>query len=450
VPKNKNWLTFWHITIFYGGMKRKITETLVAWKGRKERMPLIVNGARQIGKTYSVNEFGRTEFGNVVYVNLERNVSARGIFEGDIAPARLLPLLEANTGERVVPGKTLVFLDEIQACERALTALKYFCEEMPEVHVIAAGSLLGVAVNRERYSFPVGKVAELTLQPLDFEEFLRAAGNPGLAGEIRAHFEKNEAMEEPLHALALDFYRKYLVTGGMPAVVKAFAETGSYIEAGNIQNNIYNEYVADMAKYADNATSVKIRACYNSIPAQLAKENRKFQYKIARRGGTAAIFGEAIEWLNFAGIVLKCRKITQGSAPVAVYEYPPDFKLYMGDVGMLAARSQLPAALLLAGGGGAGAFLGAFTENYVAQALATAGRPLYYWTNDNQGEVDFVLQLAEGVVPVEVKSGLNTRSRSLMIFARQYKCPFAIRVSQKNFGFENNIKSVPLYAVFCI
>ena len=431
-------------------MKRKISEQLTAWKNKIDRKPLIVNGARQIGKTYSINDFGKSEFASMVTINLEQNAPARAIFDGDIAPSALVPLLEAQTNQRIKPGETLLFLDEIQACERALTSLKYFCEMAPEYHVVAAGSLLGVALNRGQFSFPVGKVNELHLHPFDFEEFLWAFDRGQLAATIRAHFEENKPLDAPLHALALDYYKKYLVTGGMPAAVKALAQTGSYLEVAAAQSVIHNDTIADMAKYAGKTAGVKIRACYNSIPAQLAKENRKFQYKVAQKGGSAAVFGESIEWLHFAGVVLKCQRITQGEIPLAVHSYLPDFKLYMADTGMLTMKSQIPVSLLLAENNEANTFLGAFTENYVAQALAASGKSLWYWKNDNQGEVDFVLQLDGNAVPVEVKRGLNTRSRSLLSFARQYNCPHAMRISQKNFGFENGIKSVPLHAVFCI
>jgi predicted AAA+ superfamily ATPase len=271
-----------------------------------------------------------------------------------------------------------------------------------------------------------------------------------LAEEIKNHFAASEAIDKSAHRLALEYLKKYLVTGGMPAAVKSLIETESFIEVANVQTDIHNEYVADMAKYANAATSIKIRACYNSIPAQLAKENRKFQYKMVQKGGTATIFGESIEWLNFAGTILKCQKITEGNVPIAVYQYFPDFKLYMADVGMLALKSQIPVSLLLAEGNEGNNFMGAFTENYVAQALTANKIPLFYWKNDNTAEVDFVLQKGIDVIPVEVKRGVNTRSKSMNIFAKQYKCPYAIRISQKNFGFENGIKSVPLYAVFCI
>jgi predicted AAA+ superfamily ATPase len=431
-------------------MKRKIISELLAWKKNKNRKPLVLNGARQVGKTYSLEIFANENFDNVIYLNMEMETTLRDFLDGDISPKVIIQYLELTKKQQITKDKTLIFFDEIQACERALTSLKYFCEQAPEYYVAAAGSLLGVTVNREKFSFPVGKVDELYMFPLDFEEFLWALGYENLAEEIKNHFENDEPMNMALHKLALDLYKKYLVVGGMPAVVNKFIETESFLSAQIIQNDIFNEYTSDMSKYADTTTGVKIRACYNSIPAQLAKENRKFQYKIVLKGGTATIFGESIEWLNFAGTVLKCQKITEGNIPIAVYAYFPDFKLYMSDVGLLTFKSRLPAELLVAENNENNNFMGSVTENYVAQAFTANKIPLFYWKNDNTAEVDFVLQKGTEVVPVEVKRGVNIRSKSLNIFAKQYHCPYSIRISQKNFGLENGIKSVPLYAVFCI
>lgn len=413
-------------------------------------MPLIVNGARQVGKTYLIKEFGELYYKNTVYFNLETNLAVNSYFETDIQPLRIIQYLETASGQRVIPEETLLVLDEIQSCPRALTALKTFCEEAPQYHIVCAGSLLGVAVNRENYSFPVGKVDEIQLFPMDFEEFLIALNEDLLKSEIRSHFETNLKMPEILHYKALDYYKQYLIVGGMPAVVKEFVQTQSLLTATEIQGRIQNEYIADMAKYASATTSVKIRACYNSVPVQLAKENKKFQYKIVQRGGTATIFGESIEWLNFAGVVLKCQKAEHGYMPVAVYADLSDFKLYMSDVGLLTAKSGMAQQTILSGIEEDNGFLGALSENFVAQALIANGYSLFYWKNDNTAELDFVLQIEGKVVPVEVKKGNRTKSVSMNMFLKKYNCPYAIRISKKNFGYENNIKSVPFYAVFCI
>lgn len=413
-------------------------------------MPLVINGARQVGKTYIVEKFGREHYESVLYLNMEIEDTLIKFLETELSPKKIIQYLEASKGMEIIAGKTLIFFDEIQACERALTSLKYFCEQTPDQHVIAAGSLLGVAINRHKYSFPVGKVNELNMYPLDFEEFLWAMNREKLTEEIKKHFAGNEAMSEALHKVALELYKQYLIMGGMPAAVTTFIETESYIKVQNVQNDISNEFIADMSKYADPATSVKIRACYNSIPAQLAKENTKFQYKIVQRGGTATIFGEAIEWLQFAGIVLKCQRLDHGYIPIRAYADLINFKLYMGDVGMLTLSSKTPLQTILSPVNMHNTFLGAMTENYVAQVFASKGYDLFYWQSDGKAEVDFILQKEDAVIPVEVKKGQRNQSRSLGVFAEKYQSPYSIRISGKNFGFENRIKSVPLYAAFCI
>jgi len=431
-------------------MKRKISKSLLDWKNSKSRMPLIINGARQVGKTYIVEQFGKEHYENVLYLNMEIETTLCIFIETELAPKKIIQYLEATKMQEIVPGETLIFFDEIQACERALTSLKYFCEQMPEHHIIAAGSLLGVAINREKYSFPVGKVNEINMYPLDFEEFLWAMNMEKLAEEIKSHYSSNEVMPEAFHKVSLDMYHKYFIVGGMPAAIVTFIETESFVKVQPIQNNILNEYIADMAKYADPTTSIKIRACYNSIPAQLAKENAKFQYKVVKRGGTATIFGEAIEWLILAGIALKCQRLEQGYIPVNAYVDLINFKLYMADIGILTLRSKIPLQTILSPVEEDNTFLGAMTENYIAQVLVTKGYDLLYWQSDGKAEVDFVLQIEDAVIPVEVKKGVRNRSKSLGIFIEKYKSPYSIRLSKKNFGFENGIKSVPLYAAFCI
>ncbi|NDV80211.1 ATP-binding protein [Dysgonomonas sp. 511] len=431
-------------------MKRKVSKSLLEWKNSPRRMPLIVNGARQVGKTYIVEQFGREHYESILYLNMEIEASLNKFLETELSPNKIIQYLEATKMQEIVPGKTLIFIDEIQACERALTSLKYFCEQMPEHHIIAAGSLLGVAINREKYSFPVGKVNELNMYPLDFEEFLWAMNKEKLAEEIKSHYTSNEAMPEALHEVALDMYQKYFIVGGMPAAVVTFIETDSFIKVQPVQNEILNEYLADMAKYADPTTSIKIRACYNSIPAQLAKENAKFQYKVVQRGGTATIFGEAIEWLILAGIALKCQRLDHGYIPISAYVDLINFKLYMADIGILTLRSKIPLQTILSPIEVDNTFLGAMTENYVAQVFASKGYDLMYWQSDGKAEVDFVLQIGDAVIPVEVKKGKRNRSKSLGVFVEKYKSPYSIRISKKNFGFENGIKSVPLYATFCI
>jgi predicted AAA+ superfamily ATPase len=432
-------------------MYRKTEEKLLGWKNtspEQGRKPLLLFGARQVGKTYLLDKFGRNHFANTVYVNLETNVEAAQYFSGDITPERLIRFLESMARETIRPGQTLIILDEVQSCERALTSLKYFCEQAPQYHIAAAGSLLGVAVNREHYSFPVGKVESLTLYPLDFEEFLLALDEARLAADIRQAYAEVSPLPAALHARALEFYRYYLIVGGMPACVTAFARDGKLVLAPTLQNEIVNNYVADMAKYADKTAAVKIRACFNSLPAQLAKENHKFQYKVVQQGGSAAFFGAALEWLIQSGVALKCQKITQASNPLAAYADLPAFKIYLSDTGLLTLKAGLPQQTILSGV--SNNFLGAVTENYIAQALAANGHTLFYWASAHLAELDFVLQHGEQITGIEVKKGLSTRSKSLNQFLQKYPSASAIRFSEKNFGNSNNILALPHYAAFCV
>jgi predicted AAA+ superfamily ATPase len=381
---------------------------------------------------------------------MEMEGALRDFIDKDLTPQRIIQYIEGLKQQKITAGKTLIFFDEIQACERALTSLKYFCELAPEYHVVAAGSLLGVAVNRSNYSFPVGKVDELNMYPLDFEEFLWALDRGLLCEEIKKCYAASEPMNKGLHELALQIYQHYFIVGGMPAAVKTFIETDSFLSVQQVQNRIINEYIADMSKYATPATSIKINACYFSIPSQLAKENTKFQYKVVQRGGTATIFGEAIEWLKQAKIVMKCQRLEHGYIPINAYMDLINFKLYMAEIGLLTLRCEMPLQTILSSVDEDNTFLGAMTENYVAQCFAVKEYNLYYWNSEGKAEVDFVLQKETEVIPIEVKKGRRNRSKSLGVFVEKYKSPYSIRISAKNFGFENNIKSVPLYAVWCI
>jgi len=432
-------------------MKRKVMEQLLRWKNKLHgRMPLLVYGARQVGKTYILQEFGKNHYKNVVYFNLETNRTVSSYFADNIDPERILRFLETESQQKICASDTLIIFDEIQACERALTSLKYFNENVPQYHIVGAGSLLGVAINREHYSFPVGNVDSITMYPMDFEEYLWALSEDRLCDDIQTSFVKNEALPSGLHEKALDLYRQYLIIGGMPRAVVEFINTASFLTVPDVQNKIMNDYIADMAKYASNTESVKIRAAFDSLPVQLAKNNKKFQYKLAQKGGTAAIFGVAIEWLVFAGIVHKCERIEHGYMPVSVYRDLAAFKLYMCDTGLLSLKSGISQHTILSAGAIDNTFLGAINENYVAQTLASKRYRLYYWTSQGTAELDFVLQLDNDIIAVEVKTGTSVRSKSLNMFTSKYKPALSVRISSRNFGFENGVKSVPLYAVFCM
>lgn len=430
-------------------MKRKIVDKLIAWKTSNNRMPLILNGARQVGKTYTALSLGKEYYKNTVYFNFEDSVELSGIFERDLNPERIIKELSAKSGQTILKGDTLLIFDEIQACERALTSLKYFCENAPEYHLIAAGSLLGVAVNRKKYSFPVGKVAMLTLYPLDFEEFLWALDKGDLAQLIRDSYEANEPFS--LHDTAMDLYRTYLVIGGMPRVILEYIEKQDFNFVLAAQKTVNDAYIADMAKYATPNETTKIMSVFNSLAAQLAKENRKFQYKVIKSGARAYEYETPLDWLNASGVIIKCNKVKEGKLPLTAYVDNSSFKIYMTDTGLLCSKFGIPANAVLVNMPSFNGFKGALAENYVCSALTSNGYNPFYWESQGKAEVDFVIQDKDGnIIPVEVKSSDNVKAKSLAQYVRRYKSIYSIRISSKNFGFENEIKSVPLYAVFCL
>lgn len=371
------------------------------------------------------------------------------IFERDLDPERIIRELSVRCGERILEGDTLVIFDEIQASERALLSLKYFCENAPGYHIIAAGSLLGVALNRETYSFPVGKVEMVTMYPMDFEEFLWALGKEDLAGLIRECAERNGAFS--LHDTAMDFYRAYLLVGGMPKVVADYTETKDFNFVNAAQKTINDSYIADMAKYATPNETTKIMNAYNSIPAQLAKANKKFQYKVIKSGARAYEYETPIEWLQSSGVINRCIKVREGKLPLVAYAENETFKIYLTDTGLLCSKFAVPANAVLSEAPAFDGFKGALTENYICFCLKCNGYQPYYWESNGKAEVDFVIQNKAGqIIPVEVKAAGNVKAKSLGIFMGKYDIPYAIRISAKNFGFENKIKSVPLYAAFTI
>lgn len=430
-------------------MERKMYNKLHIWKNSKTRIPLLLQGARQVGKTYTALEFGRREFANTVYLNFEETQYLKDIFEPDLKPHRILRAIEAHTGQTILPEKTLIIFDEIQAAEPALTSLKYFCEAAPEYCIIAAGSLLGVAVNRNKYSFPVGKVDMMTMYPLDFEEFLHAIGAKKIADMIRNHAASNTPM--PLHQQALEYYRQYLVVGGMPRAVREYIESKDFNNVLAAQHTLNDSYIADMAKYSTPQETARTLAVWRCIPAQLAKENQKFQYKLIKSGARAHQYEMSLDWLISSGMINKCTLAREGLLPLCVYADNGSFKAYMVDTGLLCSKFHIPANIILTSPHSFDGFKGALAENYVMQALIANGLEPYYWTSDGKAELDFLFQDTAGnILPVEVKSADNVRSKSLHFFRKKYDVPFAYRISVRNFGYEDGIKSVPLYAVFTI
>lgn len=430
-------------------MEREIINDLIKWKESENRKPLIIHGARQVGKTYIVKQFGKEYYDNLIYVNFETNQELSSQISDSIDAKYVINKLELFYGEKIIPGKTLIFFDEIQANERALTALKYFCEDTPEYHIIAAGSLLDIAINRENYSFPVGKVQMINMYPLSFKEFLIAIGRESLIEEIQKHFENDERMDKDIHELCLKLYRTYLVVGGMPEVVQTYLTEQKTIAAIDVQAEILLSYERDMTKYADNSLSNKIISAFDSIPVQLAKDNPKFQYKVISKGGTSGIFRDAILWLKNSGIVNKVYKAV-AELPLEMHKDLTSFKLYMSDVGLFVNKARYPLYQIDLSEQPTMIAMGPLTEHYVANELRINGYETYYWESDGKAELDFIIQKDTDIIPIEVKTSIHTKSRSLDIYMKTYNPKYGVRISEKNFGFESNIKSVPLYAVFCI
>ena len=431
-------------------MYRKIMNFLEGWKESEHRKPLVLQGARQVGKTYTVLEFGHKAYENVAYFNFETNPKLNETFDENISPDYLIPILSRIAGETIIKEKTLIIFDEVQLCERALTSLKYFCEDAPDYHVIALGSLLGVAVNRAKFSFPVGKVDMKTLYPMDMEEFMLAMGEEELVAQIRKCFETDSPMPSALHDAAMQLYRRYLVVGGMPECVMQFANTGDYVLVRHIQDTILASYLNDMSKYNNLNEIKKTRLTYDNITVQLSKKNTRFQYKLIKTGGRAAEFENAIEWLCLSGIVSQVYKVEQIKKPLENYRDIDSFKIYVSDLGLLCAKKDLAVNDVLYMTDELNDFKGGMTENYVNVQLTINGYRTYYWQSERGAEIDFVIQREGRLIPIEVKSADNTRAKSLKVYMEAYKPDYAIKLSTKNFAFEDNKKIVPLYAAFCI
>lgn len=431
-------------------MYRKITSFLEEWKESDHRKPLILQGAHQTGKTYSILEFGRIHYENVAYFNFETNPKLKETFDENISPNYLLPILSHIARQTIVREKTLIVFDEVQLCERALTSLKYFCEDAPDYHIIVAGSLLGVAVNRAKFSFPVGKVDMKTLYPMDMEEFMIALGEEALVSKIKDCFANNSPMPSALHDAAMQLYRQYLIIGGMPECVMQFVQTKNYILVRYTQDTILSSYLNDMSKYNNLNEIKKTRLAYDNITVQLSKKNTRFQYKLVKKGGRASEFENAIEWLCLSGIVSRVYKAEQIKKPLENYRDIDRFKIYVSDLGLLCAKKDLVANDILYMVEELNDFKGGMAENYVNVQLITNGYNTYYWESERGAEIDFVIQREGQLIPIEVKSADNTRAKSLKVYMETYKPAYAIKLSTKNFGFVDDKKIVFLYAAFCI
>ena len=435
--------------------ERKIEAELLRWKARPRRQPLLLLGARQVGKTFTAEYFGRTSFTSSVTFNFQNDLARLGpVFDKRLDPDAIIEDLGYLSGTKITPGETLIILDEVQLCPAALTALKYFAEQAPQYPIIATGSLFGISVHREDpYSFPVGKVDIAHMFPLDFEEFLWALGRRPLAEGIKASVSRRSPFVA--HDEAMKLVRQYMMTGGLPRVVEALVETSDWSEVRRLQRDLAAMYVADMALYAEPSDAVRIRLVWGSAPAQLAREtSRKFVLSGMQAGARFHQFETAFAWLEDAGLLLRHFQTEEPVAPLRPRSDGTFFKAYLFDVGILASQLDVAPPVFCSETGYAqlsGAFRGGIVENYVKQALVAAGLGSQYWASGNTAEVDFLLvDQNMHVVPMEVKSADNTRSRSLSSYRERYHPELAIRLSSKSIGTEGTLLSLPLYAAFCL
>ena len=426
-------------------MYRYAIEELKKWKSRKNRKPMILEGARQVGKTWLMKEFGATEFEDVAYINFDSNSQMRELFAGDLAVERIITGLELYVGKKINAEKTLLIFDEVQEVPRALSVLKYFFEDAPEYHIVCAGSLLGIALH-EGTSFPVGKVEFMKLYPLSFKEFLLATGKERFVRALEAH---DFGLITSFKQTYIEALKQYYYIGGMPEVVAAFAENSDFNEVREIQQRILNAYEQDFSKHAPNNIVPKIRMVWNNIPSQLAKENRKFIYGLIREGARAKDFETAIMWLADCGLVYQVYRVTSPGLPLKAYADMKAFKLFLLDVGLLSCMTGLRQKTLLEGGEVFKEFKGALTEQYVMQELATKkGIGVYYYTNErSSAEVDFLVDDGEDVIPVEVKAETNLMAKSLKYYTEKYSPRISVRSSMADYREEGSLLNLPLYAI---
>lgn len=427
-------------------MQRKIYQNLLKWKKEKIKMPYMLVGARQTGKTYILQEFCKTEFENYIYINLDKMEDIAKVFEQTIVPEEIILNIETILNIDINIENTIIFLDEIQVSERAISSLKYFCESEKEYKIVCAGSLLGVKINRFKSSFPVGKVWIDYLYPMDFEEFLLAIGEEKLLKTIENSYKNMTPMIESLHEKALKLYYEYICIGGMPAAILNYIDNEKNITKfdDEINNIIITSYIADMAKYTQNIESIRNARIYNSIPAQLGKENKKFKYSLVEKSARAREYESSLDWLISSNMILKCDNIKTPKSPLKAYT-DNTFKVYLSDMGLLRALAKISVNEIISNKNMI--YKGILAENYVAEILFAKNRELYYWqVNSGMYEVDFLINIDGDIIPIEVKASDNTTSKSLNYYIKRYKPKYSIRISSKNFGFSNNIKSIPLYA----
>ena len=426
-------------------MKRERLSDMFRWKNGQHRKPLLVRGVRQVGKTWLLQEFGRTAYPRSVYINFEDAPRLQSIFSEDFDIDRILRIIEIEFRTKVVPEETLLILDEIQSANRAITALKYFCEKAPQIHIAAAGSLLGVALH-EHVSFPVGKVDFLDLDPMSFAEYLGAIGEEALADTMKS---RDWPTITHFKARLTDHLRHYLFVGGMPEAVATYAENRDFEAVRRIQRRLLDAYETDFSKHAPAALVPRIRMVWHSVPSQLARESRKFLYGAIREGARAKDFELAIQWLLDCGLVVKCCRVEKPGMPLAAYQNVAAFKLFLADVGLLSAMTGLDNRTLIEGNRIFEEFKGTLTEQFVMQQLRHLQADYVgYWANEkNTAEVDFLLQTGGRVIPIEVKAGESLQAKSFKFFCEKYHPEIAVRTSLSDYREESWMINLPLYAI---
>ena len=428
-------------------MKRILYQQLLTWKSQANRKPLLLQGARQVGKTYLLKEFAGKEYQDCAYFNFEQTPELSSLFESSLNPGILIEALGAFIGRKIEPGSTLIFFDEIQAFPRALTSLKYFCEEAPEYHIAAAGSLLGVSVGKTS-SFPVGKVTFMTLYPMNFFEYLTALGEHMLL-KLLEEKKLTEPLPEIFHDKLNRLFKYYLYIGGMPEAVQNYINNKDIEQVRRIQKDILGAYERDFSKYSTPDEAIRVSEIWRSIPVQLARENKKFKYSDVIKGGRAARLETAIEWLRKAGLIYLVYNIKTPKVPLSGYTDRSKFKIYLLDSGLLGAMLEVESQAIILGDKLFSEYNGAFIENYVAEELLAHvdTESIYYWTSASEAEVDFVLSKAGNIFPLEVKSGLSGKAKSLRVYAGKYHPLNVFRTSPRNFTENGDLINIPLYAV---
>ena len=439
------WRLIFNFQLFSGVfMKRALYSDLLKWKNNKNKKPLLLQGARQVGKTYLIKKFGEKEYENMVYLNFEEEPALSSLFETSLNANTILENISIYIGKKIEKENTLLFFDEVQEVPQVITSLKYFYEQMPDLHIIAAGSLLGVSI-ATHHSFPVGKVNFLTLYPMSFYEFLEAIGEKLLKEKI-VNIDKLEPLPEAIHNKLLAYYKKYLFLGGMPESIKSYIESGDISVSREVQLEIIEAYRRDFSKYSDKRDAIKTSEVWESIPFQLARENKKFKFKDVKNGGRASKYNSSIEWLRKAGLIYIAYNIKTPRLPLKAYADFSKFKIYLLDTGLLGAMLNLPQEIIINPSAIFREFYGAFIENYVAAELtSTFKSELFYWTSKSDAEVDFILQAGNNIFPVEVKSGTNRNIKSLRSYYQKYNPLYIFRLSPRNLIRDNEFINIPLY-----